>query len=51
MIFNCTLLFFSHHCNIVVDAFAKKAKLVVGAQVWLHDLPSNIAPLVLRDVH
>ncbi|XP_075654854.1 uncharacterized protein LOC142625023 [Castanea sativa] len=41
----------SYHCNFVADALAKKAKLVDGAQVWLHDLPSNIAPLVLRDVH
>ena len=37
--------------NIVTNALAKKAKLVVGAQVWLHDLPSDIAPLFLHDVH
>ena len=44
-------VYVSHHCNTVVDALANKAKLVVGAQIWLHDLPSHIAPLVLHGVH
>ncbi|XP_075659628.1 uncharacterized protein LOC142629508 [Castanea sativa] len=44
-------VYVSPHCNIVADALAKKAKLDVGVQVWLHDLPSDIAPLVLHDVH
>lgn len=39
------------NCNSVADAFAKKAKLVVGDQLWLGDMPSDIAPLVYRDVH
>ena len=38
-------------CNTVADALAKKAKSVVGIQVWLNDLPADVAPLVLRDVH
>ena len=41
----------SHVCNSVADALAKKAKSVVGFQVWLEDLPDDIAPFVFRDVH
>ena len=41
----------SRNCNSVADALAKKAKSNVGAQVWLHDLPTDIVPLVLHDVH
>ncbi|KAK9987671.1 hypothetical protein SO802_027910 [Lithocarpus litseifolius] len=43
--------FVSRCCNSVADALAKKAKFLDGAQVWLHDVPADIAPLVLRDVH
>ncbi|KAK9997768.1 hypothetical protein SO802_017371 [Lithocarpus litseifolius] len=43
--------FVSRCCNLVADALAKKAKILVGAQVWLHDVPADIAPLVLLDVH
>ncbi|XP_030957684.1 uncharacterized protein LOC115979763 [Quercus lobata] len=43
--------FVNRHCNSVADALAKKAKLIVGAQVWLHDVPADIAPLVSLDVH
>ncbi|XP_075645505.1 uncharacterized protein LOC142616565 [Castanea sativa] len=38
-------------CNAVADGLAKKAKSAVGLQVWLEDIPSDIVPLVLRDVH
>ncbi|XP_075658588.1 uncharacterized protein LOC142628359 [Castanea sativa] len=38
-------------CNAVADALAKKASSAVGLQVWLEDIPLDIAPLVLRDVH
>ena len=41
----------SRLCNFVADALAKKASSVVGSQVWLGDLPANIAPLLFRDVH
>ena len=41
----------SRNCNSVADALAKKAKSNVGDQIWLHDLPTDIAPLVLHDVH
>ena len=41
----------SRLCNFVADALAKKASFVVGSQVWLGDLPANIAPLLFRDVH
>ena len=41
----------SCNCNSVADALAKKAKSNVRAQVWLHDLPTDIVPLVLHDVH
>lgn len=45
---------FSHTsriCNFVADALAKKAKSVVGDQIWLGDMPADIASLVYRDVH
>ena len=38
-------------CNSVADAIAKKANFVVGSQVWLGDLPADVAPLLFRDVH
>ena len=41
----------SRVCNSVADALAKKAKSGVGFQVWLEDLPDDIAPFVFRDVH
>ena len=44
-------IFVNRGCNSVADALAKKAKLIVGAQVWLHDVPADIAPLVSLDVH
>lgn len=31
-------------CNSAADALAKKANSIVGAQVWLDDLPDDIAP-------
>ncbi|XP_030924722.1 uncharacterized protein LOC115951707 [Quercus lobata] len=40
----------NHKCNAVADALAKKAKTVRGVQVWLSDLPADIAPLLLFDV-
>ncbi|KAL0011815.1 hypothetical protein SO802_006923 [Lithocarpus litseifolius] len=36
---------------LVADVLAKKAKLVVGDQFWLGDLPADIAPIVYRDIH
>ena len=41
----------SRLCNSTVDGLPKKASLVVGLQVWLGDLPTDIAPLVFCDVH
>ena len=38
-------------CNVVADALSKKAKSIWGVQVWLNDLPADIAPLLLCDVH
>ena len=41
---------FSHTsgvCNSVVDALAKKAKLVVGDQFWLGDLPTDLPCLCI----
>ena len=35
------------NCNAVADALAKKASWVLGLQVWLEDIPTDIAPLVL----
>ena len=43
--------FTSRVCNSVADALAKKASSGVGLQVWLEDLPDDIVPLVVRDVH
>ena len=43
--------YISRVCNSVADALAKKANFVVGLQVWLEDLPDDIAPLMVRDVH
>ena len=37
--------------NFVADALAKKANSGVGFQVWLEDLPEDIVPFVVRDVH
>ncbi|XP_065618956.1 uncharacterized protein LOC136063028 [Quercus suber] len=37
--------------NIVADALAKKAKELVGCQVWSTVMPADIAPLVGFDVH
>lgn len=37
--------------NVVVDMLAKKAKELMGVQVWVDDLPEDIYPLVLFDVH
>ncbi|XP_065634433.1 uncharacterized protein LOC136069632 [Quercus suber] len=41
----------SRVCNSVADALAKKASSSSGLQVWLEDLPEDIAPFVFRDVH
>ena len=41
----------SRLCNSIANALAKKASSVVGSQVWLGDLPADIAPLLFRDVH
>lgn len=41
----------SRSCNYIANALAKKAKSDVRVQVWLNDLPTDIASLVLRDVH
>ena len=41
----------SRLCNSVADVLAKKASSIVGLQVWLGDLPADIAPFVSRDVH
>ncbi|XP_050275711.1 uncharacterized protein LOC126717811 [Quercus robur] len=38
-------------CNTAADALAKKAKLCTGLQVWLEDIPADIAPLVSFDTH
>ena len=37
--------------NMVVDALAKKAKNMVGCQIWLEAMPKDIVPLVGFDVH
>ena len=37
--------------NIVANALAKKAKELVGCQVWSAEMPADIAPLVGFDVH
>ncbi|XP_050241234.1 uncharacterized protein LOC126690146 [Quercus robur] len=44
-------VFVNCRCNLVADALAKKVKLFVGVQVWLHEVPADIAPLVLHDVN
>lgn len=41
----------TRNCNAVADALAKKASSTLGLQVWLKDIPTDIVPLVLRDVH
>ena len=38
-------------CNRVADALEKRAKSVVEFQAWMEDLPDDIAPLALFDVH
>ena len=41
----------SQVCNVVADALAKNAKTCRGTQVWLEELPEDIASLVGFDVH
>ncbi|XP_075659056.1 uncharacterized protein LOC142628914 [Castanea sativa] len=41
----------TRNCNAVADALAKKVRSDVGLQVWLEEIPSDITPLVLRDLH
>ena len=38
-------------CNRVADALAKKAKYGDVFQAWMEDLPPDIAPLAIFDVH
>ena len=38
-------------CNKVVDALAKKAKFGDVFQAWMEELPPDIAPLAVLDVH
>ena len=44
-------VFVNQRCDSVADALAKKAKLIAGDQVWLHEVPADVAPLVFHDVH
>ena len=37
--------------NLVADSSAKKAKNIVGCQVWSETMPEDIVPLVTFDVH
>ena len=41
----------SRVCNVVADALAKKAKTCRGTQVWLEELPEDVASLAGFDVH
>ena len=48
------LFVFTHaprKCNVVVDALAKKSKTCRSTQVWLEELPEEIASLACFDVH
>ena len=48
------LFVFTHapwKCNVVADVLAKKAKTCSGTQVWLEELPEEIASLACFDVH
>ena len=38
-------------CNRVADALTKKAKYGDVFQAWMEDLPPDIAPLAIFDVH
>ena len=38
-------------CNFAADALAKKAKNLMGSQVWLDVMPEDITPLIGFDVH
>ena len=38
-------------CNRVADALAKKAKFGDVFQAWMEELPPDIAPLAVLDVH
>ena len=39
------------NCNKVADALAKKSWVGLELQVWVEDLPRDIIPLALFDVH
>ena len=38
-------------CNKIADALAKKAKYGDVLYAWLEDLPPDIAPLAILDIH
>ena len=39
------------NCNKVADALAKKSRVGLELQVWVEDLPGDIIPLALFNVH
>ena len=41
----------SRNCNKVADAFAKKAWVGLDFKLWVDDVPRDIIPLTLFDVH
>ena len=41
----------SQNCNKVVDTFAKKSQVGLELKVWVNDLPGDILPLALFNVH
>ena len=41
----------SRSCNKVVDAFAKKDRVRLDFKIWVDDVPRNIIPLALFNVH
>jgi len=41
----------SRSCNKVADAFAKKARVGLDFKIWVDDVPEDIIPLALFDVH
>ena len=41
----------SRSCNKVADAFAKKAQVGLDFKIWVDDVPVDIIPFALFDVH
>ena len=50
-LFSFEFIFNTRHCNVVVDALAKKAKNCRETRVWTDFMPEDIVSPVIFDIH